>query len=320
MDHISNKAKAIYLASISTPSGRPALDWETLQPETQAIYRRLAMASVYGYTNGGQSVTIANHEIVDMLHHISRKLRTYASIYTGDKEARSMADWCETNAEYLAALTEHMASMAASEEDEIPSDDLATPFPPTPGMLVDNPELDATDGAHPAWWRGHDHGADAICREATKILDGEDSGAGKAREPWETLRRRLLWLRADAMQTLRALQFRARDWSHQCFGRERAIDKQERVFRFLEEALELAQACGCSKSHAMQLADYVYARPAGDLLNEFGGTMLTMLVLGEAHSIDVSVATEAELKANWANMQKIREKADGKPLQSPLPQ
>lgn len=23
--------------------------------------------------------------------------------------------------------------------------------------LRDDPELDATDGAHPAWWRGHDH-------------------------------------------------------------------------------------------------------------------------------------------------------------------
>jgi len=25
--------------------------------------------------------------------------------------------------------------------------------------LADNPDFDATDGAHPAWWRGHDHGA-----------------------------------------------------------------------------------------------------------------------------------------------------------------
>ena len=24
--------------------------------------------------------------------------------------------------------------------------------------VYDNPEFDATDGAHPAWWRGNDHG------------------------------------------------------------------------------------------------------------------------------------------------------------------
>jgi hypothetical protein len=41
------------------------------------------------------------------------------------------------------------------------------PEPVSPGWewklytlyTLDPPELDATDGAHPAWWRGHDHGA-----------------------------------------------------------------------------------------------------------------------------------------------------------------
>jgi hypothetical protein len=37
---------------------------------------------------------------------------------------------------------------------------------------VDDPGLDATDGAHPAWWRGSDHACQAIARNLNSILDG----------------------------------------------------------------------------------------------------------------------------------------------------
>jgi hypothetical protein len=33
--------------------------------------------------------------------------------------------------------------------------------------LTDNPEWDATEGAHPAWWRGCDHG---VARDRARIL------------------------------------------------------------------------------------------------------------------------------------------------------
>lgn len=39
----------------------------------------------------------------DELRHIARKLKTYAGIYTGDKEARSMAVRCEEIAGLLEA-------------------------------------------------------------------------------------------------------------------------------------------------------------------------------------------------------------------------
>jgi hypothetical protein len=61
----------------------------------------------------------------------------------------------------------------------------------------DHPELDATDGAHPAWWRGHEHTTAVFCQEINKILDGKDDGVGVANEPWESTRRRLLELMAD---------------------------------------------------------------------------------------------------------------------------
>lgn len=57
---------------------------------------------------------------------------------------------------------------------------------------TDDPDLDATDGAHPAWWRGHDHTSKVFCELVTSILDGKDAGGGFNHEPWHTLRRRLL--------------------------------------------------------------------------------------------------------------------------------
>ena len=38
--------------------------------------------------------------------------------------------------------------------------------------------------------------------------------------------------------------------------------------RFLEEALELVQACGATASEAHQLVDYVYGRPVGEPAQE----------------------------------------------------
>lgn len=40
-------------------------------------------------------------EDADRLDHIARKLRTYLGVYTGDKEAREMAAWCQQRAEDL---------------------------------------------------------------------------------------------------------------------------------------------------------------------------------------------------------------------------
>lgn len=39
-------------------------------------------------------------------------------------------------------------------------------------QAYDNPELDGTDGAHPAWWRGDEHGTEMVMREVNKWLDG----------------------------------------------------------------------------------------------------------------------------------------------------
>ena len=52
-------------------------------------------------------------------------------------------------------------------------------------------------------------------------------------------------------------QERVEPWLLQCFGETIAADVVERNHRFLEEALELVQACGATQSEAHQLVDYV---------------------------------------------------------------
>jgi hypothetical protein len=61
----------------------------------------------------------------------------------------------------------------------------------------DLPDLDGTDAAHPAWWRGQDYGAASICRALTEVLDGKQP-SGKCAEPFETLRRRVWEAREDS--------------------------------------------------------------------------------------------------------------------------
>jgi hypothetical protein len=41
---------------------------------------------------------------------------------------------------------------------------------------ADDPELDSTDFAHPAWWRGNDRGVEAACECIASILDGTSTG------------------------------------------------------------------------------------------------------------------------------------------------
>jgi len=37
----------------------------------------------------------------------------------------------------------------------------------------DNPFYDATDGAHPAWWRGSDYSIDRVVETLHNLLDGK---------------------------------------------------------------------------------------------------------------------------------------------------
>lgn len=114
-------------------------------------------------------------------------------------------------------------------------------------------------------------------------------------------------------------QERVADWLQECFGSDVASAKLERTHRFLEEALELAQAGGCSSSDALALVEYVYSRPIGDVTAETGGVLVTLAGMAEAYEIDMAAAGETELARNQARTSEIREKRARKLRNSPLP-
>jgi hypothetical protein len=110
-----------------------------------------------------------------------------------------------------------------------------------------------------------------------------------------------------------------RTWMLQCFGAEISFDKAERNHRFLEEALELVQAGGCTASEAHQLVDYVFGRPAGEMRQEAGGVMVTLAGFCLAHGFNMHEAGSAELARVWTKVEQIRAKHAAKPKHSPLP-
>lgn len=114
-------------------------------------------------------------------------------------------------------------------------------------------------------------------------------------------------------------QQRVQKWLVSCFGETVAGDKQERNHRFLEEALELAQACNCTREEALQLVDYVYGRPIGEPAQEVGGVMVTLVGLCSANGISLDKAAETELCRVWTKVEQIRAKHAAKPKFSALP-
>jgi hypothetical protein len=115
-------------------------------------------------------------------------------------------------------------------------------------------------------------------------------------------------------------QHRVEEWLEACLPESARRDQLERTFRFLEEALELAQANGCPREDALTLIDYVYGRPHGRPDEEVGGVMVTLAGLCSALAIDMNDAGSRELQRNWARIDEIRTKHGAKPRGSPLPE
>lgn len=110
-------------------------------------------------------------------------------------------------------------------------------------------------------------------------------------------------------------------WMLECFGQQIARDKTERNHRFLEEALELVQACGCTDEEAHKLVDYVFGREVGERSQEVGGVMVTLAALCLAQDMDMQACAETELAriTKPEVVIRIREKQKRKPSMSPLP-
>lgn len=118
-----------------------------------------------------------------------------------------------------------------------------------------------------------------------------------------------------------SFQSRVAPWLVECFGDAIAQDTQERNQRFLEEALELVQACSLTSDEAHQLVDYVFGRDVGEQSQEVGGVMVTLAALCHSHELAMHQCGEAELYriSRPDVMARIREKQKTKPAFSPLP-
>ena len=117
-----------------------------------------------------------------------------------------------------------------------------------------------------------------------------------------------------------SFQTRVDAWVRACFPPHVRDDRQDRTYRFLEEALELAQANGCSRHDAETLLSYVYSRPKGETILEVGAVALTLAGLCNASRIDLNQAADQELERNWNKIREIRGKHASRPANSPLPQ
>lgn len=112
-------------------------------------------------------------------------------------------------------------------------------------------------------------------------------------------------------------QQQVNEWMQACFGAVLSKDKMERNHRFLEEALELVQSLGCTKSEAHQIVEYVFNRPMGEPCQELGGVMITLAALSTAASLNMFTCGEEELERIWKYVEQIRTKQQGKPKHLP---
>lgn len=121
------------------------------------------------------------------------------------------------------------------------------------------------------------------------------------------------------MPWLSVFQQDVASWMLATFGLAVQRDKTERNYRFLEEALELAQAGGCTREDTLRLVDYVYTRPPGSVRGEIGDVMVTLAALTDAHDIVLARAADEKLAQNWERKDTIAAKAARKTIRSPLP-
>lgn len=83
-------------------------------------------------------------------------------------------------------------------------------------------------------------------------------------------------------------------WMVEVFGEEIAMDPLERIMRFLEEALELAQAEGMTAEEVGRVVSYVYGRDTGETCQEVGGVMVTLAAFCFRRGVDLKAAALTE--------------------------
>lgn len=94
------------------------------------------------------------------------------------------------------------------------------------------------------------------------------------------------------METLQGLIY---NWTVAMFGSARATSKKERAFRFIEEAIELAQALGLNHEEVVAVVNRNYQVDAGDVAKELAQTQFTLYALAESIGEDAEGLCRSEL-------------------------
>jgi hypothetical protein len=97
--------------------------------------------------------------------------------------------------------------------------------------------------------------------------------------------------------TLNEFQAHVQKWLYLVFkDQEGRTSYQVRVFRFYEEATELAQATDLTREEAHRMVDWVYDRKKGEVVRELGGTMTTLAALTTASGFTLNHVAVTELE------------------------
>ena len=89
-------------------------------------------------------------------------------------------------------------------------------------------------------------------------------------------------------------------WAVEMFGPV-ALDREERLLRFVEEAVELAHAEGLSRVGLAKIVGRVYARNRGETPKEIGQVQATLECFAESIGLSADVLAQLE----WSRVQTI---------------
>lgn len=114
-----------------------------------------------------------------------------------------------------------------------------------PTQPLDDPQWDATDAAHPAWWRGNDHGVAAVVQIINDTLDGKAPGTYGSAALTAAIQR-VAAARADGMREAARIAVKVRQSANDCAREPDLIPNIRREY--------LAQARGAEDVEAAILA------------------------------------------------------------------
>jgi NTP pyrophosphatase (non-canonical NTP hydrolase) len=108
-------------------------------------------------------------------------------------------------------------------------------------------------------------------------------------------------------------QTKVKLWTDKAITPEAIADKEIRCQQMLEEAVELAQACGYTQSQARQVIDYVFSRKVGVKQREVGDLQIALAALCTTFEIDMKSEAEVSLYEVWENIEAIKARQPLKP-------